>query len=87
MAHLTEKNIVLKNNIKLRINELLELKGLRQTDLASLSLKDRQAINRWTNVNNDRGITIYTIEDFCDIIKISLFEFFDSPHFNKTVRL
>lgn len=83
MPKLTTKSIVLKNNIKIRINELLETKNLRQVDLAAYSLKDRQAINRWTNINIERGISVYTIEDFCDILNISLSEFFDSPIFNK----
>lgn len=81
MAKLTEKDIILKNNIKKRINNLLEEKGLKQIDFATLSLKDRQAINRWTNLNNDRGLTIYTISQLCDVLNITLKDFFDDPLF------
>ncbi len=81
MAKLSDKDIELKNKIKLRINALIEDKGLKQTELASLSLKDRQAINRWTNLNNDRGITIYTIAEICETLRISLKDFFDDSSF------
>lgn len=83
MPKLTEKNISLRNNIKKRINELIGIKDIRKIDLATNGFKDRQAINRWTNMNEERGISIYTIEEFCDLINISLSEFFDSPLFNK----
>ncbi|WP_430613204.1 helix-turn-helix transcriptional regulator [Flavobacterium sp. JP2137] len=82
MAKLTTKDIELKNKIKSRINLLLKEKGINQSELASLSLKDRQAINRWTNLNNTRGITIYTIGEICETFHINLKEFFDHPIFN-----
>lgn len=81
MAKHTEIDIELKNNIKRRINNLLEDKGLKQNDFATLSLKDRQAINRWTNLNNDRGVSIYTIAQFCNVLNITLKDFFDDPLF------
>lgn len=83
MAKLTEEDILLKNNIKKRINKLLEEKGLKQIDFATISLKDRQAINRWTNTNNDRGLTIYTISQLCDVLNITLTYFFDDPLFER----
>ncbi|MCL1665788.1 XRE family transcriptional regulator [Elizabethkingia ursingii] len=81
MPRLTAKNIILRNNIKKRINELISSYDIRKVDLANNALKDRQAINRWTNINEDRGISIYTVEEFCDIMNISLSQFFDSPIF------
>lgn len=81
MAKHTEIDIELKNSIKKRINNLLEDKGLKQNDFATLSLKDRQAINRWTNLNNDRGVSIYTIAQFCSVLNITLTYFFDDPLF------
>lgn len=81
MAKLSSKDIELKNKIKQRINALIAEKGIKQIDLASLSLKDRQAINRWTNLNNERGVTIYTIAEICETLKISLKDFFDDPSF------
>ena len=82
MPKLTEKNISLRNNIKKRINELIDIRDIRKIDLATNALKDRQAINRWTNMNEERGISIYTIEEFCNLMNIPLSEFFDSPLFN-----
>ena len=81
MAKHTEADIELKNNIKKRINNLLEDKGLKQNDFATISFKDRQAINRWTNLNNDRGVSIYTIAQFCLALNITLTYFFDDPLF------
>lgn len=82
MPKLTAKNITLRNSIKKRVNELIDIYNLRKIDLANNALKDRQAINRWTNLNEERGISIYTVEEFCDLINISLSDFFDSPIFN-----
>lgn len=81
MPKLTAKQIVLRENIKKRINEVIDIKGIRKIDLASNAIKDRQAINRWTNLNETRGISIYTVEEFCDLMDMSLSEFFDSPIF------
>ncbi len=83
MAKLTEEDIELKNNIKRRFNIILSAKNLKQNELANISLKDRQAINRWTNLKNDRGLTIYTISQLCKVLNISLKEFFDDPLFTK----
>ncbi|MEK6452215.1 MULTISPECIES: helix-turn-helix domain-containing protein [unclassified Myroides] len=83
MAKLKDRDIVLRDKIKSRINFLMEEKGLKKVDLASLSEKDRQAINRWTNLSDNRGITIYTLSDFCDAIGISLAEFFKDSSFIK----
>jgi len=81
MAKLKDRDKVLRDKIKCRINCLIEERDLKKVDLASLSEKDRQAINRWTNLDEDRGITIYTLSDFCDAIEISLTEFFKDPIF------
>ncbi|MDM1376711.1 helix-turn-helix domain-containing protein [Myroides marinus] len=81
MAKLKDRDKVLRDKIKSRINFLIEEKGLKKVDLASLSEKDRQVINRWTNLNDNRGITIYTLSDFCDTMKIDLEDFFNDPIF------
>lgn len=83
MAKLKDRDKVLRDKIKNRINFLIDERGLKKVDLASLSEKDRQVINRWTNLSDNRGITIYTLSDFCDAMNISLTYFFDDSTFKK----
>ena len=81
MAKLTEDDIILKNAIAQRIEDLREGTGLSQSEFAKEHAIDRQAINRWEDREGDRGISIYTIKRFCSMLGISLKEFFDSPLF------
>ena len=81
MAELTKKDTILKNKIAKRIEFLRKKTGLSQTDFAKKYDLDRQIINRWESVKNKRGVTIYTIKRFCDMINISLKDFFDSDLF------
>jgi len=81
MAELTEKDTALKNKIAERIEFLRIRTGLSQTEFAKKYDIDRQIINRWESVKNKRGVTIYTIQKFCNMIGISLTEFFDSETF------
>lgn len=81
MAELTEKDIKLKNKIAERIEFLRIKTGLSQTDFAKKYDIDRQIINRWESVTNKRGVTIYTVQKFCNMIGITLKEFFDSENF------
>lgn len=82
MAELTEEDIKLKNKIAERIEFLRIKTGLSQTDFAKKYDIDRQIINRWESVKNKRGVTIYTVQKFCNMIGITLKEFFDSETFN-----
>ncbi len=77
MAELTKEDTVLKNKIAERIRFLREKTSLSQSDFAKKYDIDRQILNRWESTNNKRGVTIYTIQKFCDMLGITLKEFFD----------
>jgi transcriptional regulator with XRE-family HTH domain len=83
MAKLTNEDIKLKIAIASRIEELRDATGLTKSQFAKEHAIDRQAIGRWENTEDTRGITIYTIERFCGMVNISLKDFFDSPLFKK----
>lgn len=77
MAELDKEDIILKNKIAERI-QLLRIKtGLSQSEFAQKHDIDRQIINRWESNNNKRGVTIYTIKKFCNMLNITLKDFFD----------
>ena len=77
MAELETEDIILKNQIADRVQYLRNKTGLSQSDFAKKHDVDRQIINRWESKTNNRGITIYTIKKFCNMLGISLNEFFD----------
>ncbi|HAY3499782.1 helix-turn-helix transcriptional regulator [Elizabethkingia anophelis] len=77
MAKLNEEDILLKNKIADRIKFLRANTGLTQSEFAKKYEIDRQILNRWESKNNKRGLTIYTIAKFCDLLEISLKDFFD----------
>jgi len=76
MAELSKDDIILKNLIALRVKELRAITGFTQSEFAKEYGIDRQILSRWESTNNKRGITIYTIKKFCDMIGISLEDFF-----------
>lgn len=76
MAELEKEDIILKNKIAERVQSLRIKTGLSQSEFAQKHDIDRQIVNRWES-NNKRGITIYTINKFCNMIGISLKDFFD----------
>ena len=91
MSGLSKKAIVLANKIADRIKMLrIQYIGEKQTDFAYKYNIDKQDISRWeSHVSKDvttgkvkgRGITIYTVKRFCDLIGITLFDFFDHELF------
>ncbi|MBO3100319.1 helix-turn-helix transcriptional regulator [Gelidibacter pelagius] len=81
MAGLDKEDIILKNKIAKRVKSLRIKTGLSQSDFAKFHDVDRQIINRWESTLNKRGITIYTIKKFCDMIEISVKDFFDDDLF------
>jgi len=91
MAKLLEEDILLANKIAERITFLrINDSGDKQIDFAKKHGIDKQLISRWesriiidkkTKKIKGRGITIYTIKKFCDMIGITLVEFFESPLF------
>lgn len=82
MAERTEEDIKLMMQIAQRVEELRLKTGLTQSGFAKEHGIDRQAIARWESKANKRGITIYTVKKFCNMIGVSLQEFFDSELFN-----
>jgi Predicted transcriptional regulators len=77
MGKLTNEDILLKNQIAERIKFLRLRTGLSQSEFAQKFDLDRQILSRWESKNNSRGVTIYTIQKFCDMVGITLREFFD----------
>ncbi|MAO18628.1 XRE family transcriptional regulator [Muricauda ruestringensis] len=91
MASLSEQDIILANKIADRIKNLrIQITGAKQMDFVIRFNVEKQNISRWeshikinkkTGEPKGRGITIYTIQKFCNIIGISLSDFFDDPIF------
>ncbi|WBL22323.1 XRE family transcriptional regulator [Zunongwangia sp. HRR-M8] len=91
MAELTQENIILANKIATRIKQLREEKtGPVQMDFVRKYNVEKQIISRWeshikintkTGAKSGRGITIYSVEEFCKIIGIKLVDFFDDDLF------
>ena len=81
MAKLKPEDIALNNKIALRIKELRMQVNSSQTKFAECHLIDRQLLSRWESTNDERGVSIHTINRFCKMININLDQFFDSPIF------
>lgn len=91
MSKLTEENIVFANKIADRVKNLrVQYAGKKQSDFVKKYNVEKQEISRWeSHVKRNektgkiigRGITIYTINKFCELIGISLKEFFDDKLF------
>lgn len=82
MAELTKEDTILQKKISERIEFLRMKTGLSQSDFAKKHDIDRQVINRWESTKNKRGVTVYSINKFCDMINITLKDFFDSDTFS-----
>ncbi len=81
MAKLKPEDIAFNKKTALRIKELRLRANLSQSKFAETHFIDRQMISRWENINDQRGVSIHTINRFCKMINISLKEFFDSDAF------
>ncbi|UWX61269.1 helix-turn-helix domain-containing protein [Chryseobacterium oranimense] len=84
MSKLNNEDIELRNKITQRLIDLRESTGLSQSDFAKLHDIDRQQVNRWESFESERGVTIYTIKRFCNLLKITLQDFFNDPLFNNS---
>lgn len=82
MPKLSEEDKALRTKIILRIVELRGKKTSKQIEFADKLGLDKQQINSWESLSNDRGISIYSINKICKGLNTSLKEFFDSPIFN-----
>src|SRR5690606_5822124 len=93
MAELSKEDIVIANKVADRIKNLrIQYSGEKQSDFNKKFGIDKQYLPRWeghvkidskTNKTKGRGVSIYTIHDFCNLIGISLKEFFDDPIFSE----
>lgn len=84
MSSLSKDDIELRNKITQRLIDLRKSTGLNQSDFAKLHDIDRQQVNRWESFESERGVTIYTIKRFCNLLKITLQDFFNDPLFNNS---
>lgn len=94
MAELSDEDIILANKIAQRIKFLREEScGNKQADFVRKYNIEKQLISRWENPikidrktgrKTGRGITIYSINTFCNLIGISLHDFFDHEIFQTT---
>lgn len=78
MAALSKQDEILKIRISQRIKELREATGLTQSQFSSKHLIDRQTLSRW---ENGRGVTVYTIKRFSEMLSLTLVDFFNHPSF------
>lgn len=91
MSELSKENVALANNIAKRIKALRqEDTGMKQMDFVRKYNVEKQTISRWesqikiddkTGIKSGRGITIYSVSEFCKIIGITLTDFFDDDLF------
>lgn len=76
--HLSQMNI--KEKIGARIKEIRHKKKISQEALAHLAELDRTYMN--SVENGRRNISIENIERIAKALKVSVSDFFDSPHFH-----
>lgn len=81
MGKLKPEDIALNDKIALRIKQLRVKVDPNQKRFAENHDIERQTLNRWESVNDNRGVSIHTISRFCGMINISLKEFFASDSF------
>lgn len=83
MAKLTDLDKALRAKIILRVKELRKQYEDNQSKFAGELGLDKQLLNSWESVSNNRGISIYSLNKICKGLNISLKDFFDSPIFNE----
>tara|TARA_R110000765_G_C18473296_1_gene551502 strand:- start:159 stop:440 length:282 start_codon:yes stop_codon:yes gene_type:complete len=93
MSGLSDNDIILANKIADRIKALrIQCTGDKQADFVKKFNIEKQDISRWENhLKRDkitgkitgRGITVYTIQNFCNLIGITLETFFEDVSFKK----
>lgn len=83
MAKLSELDKKLRTKIILRVKELREEYENNQSKFAGELGVDKQLLNNWESLSNNRGISIYSISKICQGLNISLKDFFDSTIFEE----
>ncbi|APY10452.1 transcriptional regulator [Seonamhaeicola sp. S2-3] len=81
MAEERHDDIIFNKKVADRIKELRIKINPIQAHFARDNYIDRQLLNRWENQNDKRGISIHSIRRFCNMINISLKDFFDDERF------
>ena len=78
MGKLKPEDIALNNKIAHRIKELRIQADPNQKRFAENNDLERQTLNRWESVNDNRGVSIHTINRFCKIFTTHKFFYFTS---------
>jgi len=81
MAKSNAQDVELDKKIAIRIKELRKKVDSNQKRFAENHGLDRQILNRWESTTNNRGVSIHTINKFCELIGMDLKDFFDSEPF------
>lgn len=81
MGNLRPEDIILRDQIKLRLKELREEASQNKSNLSKDVEIDRQNFQAWEKLNIERGMSIYSINRVCKAFKITLKDFFDSDIF------
>ncbi len=81
MGRLDKDDIIFNQKIAKRLKALREEIQPVQSHFAKTHNIDRQILSRWENSNDKRGVSIHTLRRFCDLINISLKDFFDDELF------
>ncbi len=81
MARKETDEFQLNQQIASRIRELRIKCEPIQAKFAKENLLDRQLLSRWESTTDERGVSIHTIKRFCNMIGISLADFFDDELF------
>lgn len=74
-------DVVFNEKVADRIKELRINANPIQAHFARDNYIDRQLLNRWESKNIKKGISIHSIRRFCNMINISLKDFFDDERF------
>lgn len=84
MGNLRAEDIILRDQIKLRLKELREKSSQNKSNLSKDIEIDRQNFQSWEKLEIGRGMTIYSISRVCKALGITLKDFFDSDIFDNT---
>ena len=82
MAKQKPSDIALDIKIAVRIKDLRKEINPNQKQFAEEHGMDRQLLHRWESTTGSRGVSIHTINRFCEMIHIGLKDFFDSDLFS-----
>jgi DNA-binding XRE family transcriptional regulator len=82
MGNLRPEDIILRDQIKLRLKELREKASQNKSNLSKDVEIDRQNFQAWEKLDIKRGMSIYSIGRVCVALGITIKEFFDSDVFS-----